>query len=364
MYYLRVVLFYLFCSVFCPTSLFSQARPYAPATAATIPTPKTPADFFARARQLSDLEAAGIPFHMKATYVASGNAEFTGNGTYEEWWQSKVTWRKEATLGDSKYVLLVVDGKVVIHPTMEYVPLRLRQAMDYVLFQEDKSEDSLNWKLQHQKISGVELTLLSSSSCPPSKLKAECLNQDYFTDNGILRIRKNNALTTVYNNFQLFQNVLFPRNILFSDTNQPALNINVTTLERLNEKSTEIFQSKGNSQPGSIAFWVPDDDALRTLFPGNPQIQKFKDTKASLKHIVDPEYPMDARSRRIQGTVEVAATIDASGKIREPYVLISRGPSLDEAALRAVRQWQYHPVMIDGKPTAVNTELGIVFSIH
>lgn len=62
--------------------------------------------------------------------------------------------------------------------------------------------------------------------------------------------------------------------------------------------------------------------------------------------------------------VEIAATIDASGKVREPYVLISRGPSLDKAALRAVRQWQYHPVMMDGKPIAVNTELGVVFSIH
>jgi hypothetical protein len=71
-----------------------------PTVVATLPDPQTPQEFFARARALSDLTAAAVPFHLKATYVASGDTEFTGNGTYEEWWQSKDLWRKEATLGD------------------------------------------------------------------------------------------------------------------------------------------------------------------------------------------------------------------------------------------------------------------------
>ena len=75
---------------------FAQAK----TAAAPLPDPQTPEEFFARARALSDLEASGTPFHLKATYVASGDAEFTGNGTYEEWWQSKDLWRKEATLGN------------------------------------------------------------------------------------------------------------------------------------------------------------------------------------------------------------------------------------------------------------------------
>jgi hypothetical protein len=95
----------LFCLIGSSAKLVCQAQPAAspPATAAArtspassatpaaalLPDPQTSEEFFARARQLSDLEASGIPFHLKATYVASGDAEFTGNGTYEEWWQSK-----------------------------------------------------------------------------------------------------------------------------------------------------------------------------------------------------------------------------------------------------------------------------------
>ena len=51
------------------------------AAAVPLPDPQTPQEFFARARALSDLEASGIPFHLKAIYVATGDAEFTGNGT-------------------------------------------------------------------------------------------------------------------------------------------------------------------------------------------------------------------------------------------------------------------------------------------
>ena len=57
-----------------------QTSPLIQAISAALPDPQTPEEFFARARQLSDLEASGIPFHLKATYVASGDAEFTGNG--------------------------------------------------------------------------------------------------------------------------------------------------------------------------------------------------------------------------------------------------------------------------------------------
>jgi len=93
-----------------------------------LPDPQTPEEFFARARQLSDLEASGIPFHLKATYVASGDAEFTGNGTYEEWWQSKdlcgkkPRWRLQVC-GDSE------RDKHAVYGSSTYVPLRIREVM-------------------------------------------------------------------------------------------------------------------------------------------------------------------------------------------------------------------------------------------
>lgn len=169
-------LFALLCSAVCPLRGFAQAQPPAPPTATAAPPPapvlakpQTPEEFFARARQLSDLEAAGVPFHLKATYIATGDAEFTGNGTYEEWWQSKNTWRKDASLGTFHYSVMMLNGKAQ-RPiqTGEYVPLRLRQAMTSALLQiaPDKGSGG-TWKISQQKLNQVALAELSSQiACP------------------------------------------------------------------------------------------------------------------------------------------------------------------------------------------------------
>src|SRR5665213_1845988 len=134
-YFLSLVIFLFF-----PTLLYSQQAKNSSTSASAvhaastpvqpaIALPRTPLEFFARARQLSDLEATGIPFHLKASYVAAGNAEFIGNGTIEEWWQSKDVWRKEATLGDYRWVEIQNGAEPSLYSTAAYVPLRLRQAV-------------------------------------------------------------------------------------------------------------------------------------------------------------------------------------------------------------------------------------------
>jgi TonB family protein len=62
---------------------------------------------------------------------------------------------------------------------------------------------------------------------------------------------------------------------------------------------------------------------------------------------VEPEYPDRARRARIAGVVVVKARIGADGKVRDAEVVQSI-PLLDEAALAAVRQWEYEPTIIDG----------------
>ena len=186
MRYFRLLLVLFFCSAFLPARLHAQTQPAStPAAPTQAPVantanPITPAGFFARARQLSDLEAAGIPFHLKATYVATGDAEFTGNGTYEEWWQSKEAWRKEATLGDYRYVGIRKTGVNRFYSTSDYVPLRLRQAMDAVLVRiAPDISSSREWQTQHTKLSGVDLTVLSSKyDCGDETPKMQCGNQD------------------------------------------------------------------------------------------------------------------------------------------------------------------------------------------
>lgn len=68
---------------------------------------------------------------------------------------------------------------------------------------------------------------------------------------------------------------------------------------------------------------------------------------------VKPTYPAIARSAGIEGTVELEATIGTDGSVTNARVTRSI-PLLDEAALEAVRQWQFTPTP---QPAKVTIEL-------
>jgi TonB family protein len=67
---------------------------------------------------------------------------------------------------------------------------------------------------------------------------------------------------------------------------------------------------------------------------------------------VDPVYPKEAAKAGVQGIVILEATTDTYGRVANVKVL--RGiPLLDQAAVDALKQWVYEPMVIDGKPHPV-----------
>ena len=78
---------------------------------------------------------------------------------------------------------------------------------------------------------------------------------------------------------------------------------------------------------------------------------------------VQPVYPQIAQSARVQGRVIIEATIDRSGKVTETRVLRSI-PLLDQAALDAVRQWEYEPTLLNGVPVPVIMTVTVNFALR
>jgi protein TonB len=78
---------------------------------------------------------------------------------------------------------------------------------------------------------------------------------------------------------------------------------------------------------------------------------------------VEPDYPVIAQEARIQGTVVLEATTDVCGRVTGVRVLRSI-PLLDEAALAAVRQWVYEPLMINGRPRPVTFTVTVRFVLQ
>lgn len=83
---------------------------------------------------------------------------------------------------------------------------------------------------------------------------------------------------------------------------------------------------------------------------------------AKLINKVQPIYPPLAKQARIQGTVRLQAIIAKDGGIVELQVL-SGHPLLVQAALDAVRQWRYHPTLLNGEPVEVVTTIDVVFTL-
>ena len=77
---------------------------------------------------------------------------------------------------------------------------------------------------------------------------------------------------------------------------------------------------------------------------------------------VDPVYPEKARKAGLEGTVILEAMTDAQGNVARVKVLQSI-PELDQAAIDALQQWKYEPVLIDGKPKAVVFTVTIRFQL-
>jgi protein TonB len=82
---------------------------------------------------------------------------------------------------------------------------------------------------------------------------------------------------------------------------------------------------------------------------------------ARTKHVM-PVYPEIARANRVEGVVILEAIIGADGRVDAARVLRSK-PLLDEAALAAVKAWEYTPTLLNGNPTPVIMIVTVVFDL-
>src|SRR5918993_294937 len=75
---------------------------------------------------------------------------------------------------------------------------------------------------------------------------------------------------------------------------------------------------------------------------------------------VAPVYPAIAKSNRIGGTVQLELTLGPDGKVVNAEVLKSV-PLLNQAALDAVREWEYAPTRVKGVAVPVILNVAIDF---
>jgi len=78
---------------------------------------------------------------------------------------------------------------------------------------------------------------------------------------------------------------------------------------------------------------------------------------------VKPVYPKAARSAGLQETVIVEARIATDGSVTDAHALSPMNPELGEAAVEAVRGWQYRPTLLHGVPVETQMTVSIDFRL-
>ena len=128
----------------------------------------------------------------------------------------------------------------------------------------------------------------------------------------------------------------------------------VTRLEISNKEATALRaqseQTIQSVQPSVAA--LDTGNALRESDPrpvaGNPK----------------PVYPRLAIRRGLEGEVSLAVSVSASGKVSEISISKPSGSKLlDQAALKAVRQWQFTPAIRDGTASPATTTIPVQFRL-
>lgn len=129
--------------------------------------------------------------------------------------------------------------------------------------------------------------------------------------------------------------------------------------------ATEPYSSGGvtGGVPGFPLSWIREDAKMPSKDEPAP-VKAAGDIKPPklIKHVV-LVYPELARQARIDGTVVLEVETDVAGKVRrvkavgsdvmqntKPDTAQQAAQVLFQAAIEAVRQWEYEPLIVDGKP--------------
>ncbi len=145
--------------------------------------------------------------------------------------------------------------------------------------------------------------------------------------------------------FQLFTNP----SVILNAGQETSLNVKLSI-----GQVTENVDVIANGVPSAAATHSAQPTRIRV--GGNVQATR-------ILSMPRPTYPEAAQAAGVQGAVVLEGIISKEGSLTSIKVVNSVDPALDQAALEAVRQWQYQPTLLNGEPVEVITSITINFKL-
>jgi protein TonB len=111
--------------------------------------------------------------------------------------------------------------------------------------------------------------------------------------------------------------------------------------------------------PDSEKLNSDDDDQLPI-----PTEEFMVSEMPTLLNEVRVPYPEEARKKRIEGVVIMDILVDAQGRVRQAVLVSGPGEGLNEAALQAIKSFQFKPARVEQQPVAVRIRYAYRFLLE
>jgi TonB family protein len=80
------------------------------------------------------------------------------------------------------------------------------------------------------------------------------------------------------------------------------------------------------------------------------------------EHVTHPKYPKESLKAGVEGAVELRAMVDSSGRTRE-LTVVKGEPVFAKPSVEAVRKWQFHAALVEGKPAQTIYKVRVRFNL-
>lgn len=214
---------------------------------------------FDRARKVG-FPAAGqsAPYVLKAEFKTRGSSGLVETGTYTDTWVSETKWRREATLGNSRFVrsqdgkkrYRVAEGPDAALLQFVLAAMEPLPATDALFTEQD-------WKTKRDVVDGMALTRVSTGrenadGTPDPKE----FYGFWFDDAGQLVKSYGNGLETRRMDFSDFNGVKVARKVEILIGGKVGMRIDVTELGPAGKVDGHMFQVKGHGWVREYTFEV------------------------------------------------------------------------------------------------------------
>jgi outer membrane biosynthesis protein TonB len=297
--------------------------------------------FFDKAREVNDIRLKGSPpFHLKASFEATGEADVTGKGTYEETWISPAQWRREASINGHTVVETRNDDLRYRQFEGDYAARRIDNAIDVIGAPLPGDNDDFflesDWHIGESKIGSVPLMRAWHGYINDQGQADVNTVMYYFSpENGMLRAHVSFSELVVFNEFSTFAGKQVPRHISVGQGRNTILDIKLDMLEAATPQEETFF-----ILPGVKSWSLDDDESGSQLSPPKPIKQ------------VKPAYPDQARHLNIHQKLSCVVSVDATGHPRTIEFQGDYNEYLKAALAQAVMRWEFQPGIVKGRPVS------------